>query len=215
MISKLRAFVAMVFAILAIGAVTVPAARAEGTFEAEEYPAQITGEQTDAFEFTIPEVGAVICEVAAFGGELAGSSSSLEVAPSFSSCALGSLPAFIETNGCTFVYHDAETTEEEFEAEMDVACPENAAIEFHVPLVGCLLTVAAQVDLRDIRTQLTFFPPALHVHSKLGEIHATLEDTPGKECFFGNSTFVMEIGGDAQFSADNEVGEAIGLTLSD
>lgn len=118
-------------------------------FEAESYPAALSGSQDPAAKLTTTVEGGlkVSCENAGFSGTLAASSASLTATPAFSGCtAFGLAEATVNANGCSFAYAlDPAGSGASYPATMQIACPEGKAI---VIVAGtCEVSVPAQSGL--------------------------------------------------------------------
>jgi hypothetical protein len=213
MTTKLRAVALAFVAVIAMSAVTASAAQATGTFEAEEYPALLTSEQTESFSFE-SELGTIVCKTSTFAGELTGSSSQLALTPTFGSCTLGGTAVTYENEGCQLVSHNAEETAEgTFESQADIACPAGKGVKFHLAF-GCLLTVNAQINLSDLEINITLgIPPRIEIVSQIAGLQAKLENTPGKTCLFGTKNLKINVGGKSKIGAKNKANNPIGLTL--
>lgn len=216
MAGKLK-LIGIVLVVLAASGVAATAAQAEGTFEAEEYPANLAGEQTEMFEFEVEGVGKVKCTTATFTGAMSGSSSTVGLAPSFSGCtAFGFAAATFNSNGCEFIVHGGEEISEvEFEAPMDISCGEAMAkLEFHIPATGCVLSIGGQVALGDLFIKLKFgLPPDLVIGMKVGQVTGALENTVGKKCFLGVGAVKLNVYGGLTLRAFN-IGPYFGLGLA-
>jgi hypothetical protein len=201
MTSKLRTPVCLAVMALAICAAFAPAASATPKFESETYPALISGEQTEQFEFK-SEIGTMICKGATFAGEMSAASEKLSLAPTFKECSVSGTASVVETGGCTFVAHGLEESgKEEFDSLADIACPGTATMKIHM-LLGCMLTINGQVNLSDFHWNLDLsFPPRLELVSKLAQIQGKLENTPGKTCLLGTKSITLSAGGKAVISS--------------
>jgi len=213
MASKLK-LIGVVLAVLAASAMTASAAYA-GTFEAEEYPATLTGEQTETFEFEVEEVGTIKCNSATFSGEMSGPSSQISLAPSFKECTgLGGIPATFIANGCELVVHGGEEIEEfEFKGPMDIVCGEAAAqFEFH--LGGCIFSAGAQVALGNLFIKFKWwaFPPDVIIGLKVGEVTGAIAKTPGKFCLLPQGMVTLNVYGGLTLRATG-IGPYIGLGI--
>lgn len=206
--------IGIVLIALATSGMAATAAQAEGLFVAEEYPADLVGEQTETFEFEVEGLGTVKCAVADFSGEITGSSSSVTLAPDFEACTVSGSEAIFVNGGCQIVaYGGEEISEEEFKSPMDIACEEAAALEFHLPATGCVLSVDGQAGLGDLFIKFQFgFPPDLVIGAKIGEITGEIKNTVGKKCVLPVGMVKLNVNGGLTLGA-SVLGAFIGLEL--
>lgn len=182
--------------IAAVAALAVaPAAQAEGLFEVEKAPSQLSGEQTETIGLELvgkEKLGKIECSKATLSGEISGTTASLlETTPSFSGCTFpGGLKVEFFDNECKVIVHGGkqitEGEEAEFETPVGTSCPEKefekAKLEFHVG--GCVVSIAAQVSIGDLFIKVHWFalPPDLLIGSRVGKLTAAIENTKGKMC---------------------------------
>lgn len=173
-----------------------PVAQAEGLFEVEKAPSQLSGEQTETLGLELvgkEKLGKIECSKAVLSGEIASSTaSSLTVLPSLSGCTFGSEKVEFFGNECKLVIHGGkqitEEKEPEFETPIDSTCPEKelnkAKFELHIPGIGCVVSIAAQVSIGDLFIKVHWFalPPDLLIGSRVGKLTGAIENTPGKVC---------------------------------
>jgi hypothetical protein len=126
-------------------------AYAAAEFEAEEYPVEVTGVQTEGSHVLGVEGGlSVVCEEAKFKGSMDGWSETEELAPEYKKCTASGFAATITTNGCVYKLHAGEPLAEEgdFEGTTDLVCPTGNKI---VVVAGtCEVQIAAQTGLGKI-----------------------------------------------------------------
>jgi len=174
-----------VLACLALTGITAAAAQAEGIFEATEYPATISGEQTETFEFEVEEVGTMECEVATVMGDMTGASSAIELVPDFEECTFSGLEATFVNEGCALMVYAGEENEEseEFESSADVVCETEAQkFKWHIPGTNCILSAGAGVKLKDLSIKPNIKDLDVTIRAKKVDITAAIENTPPKKC---------------------------------
>lgn len=212
---RLRITAALV-ACLAIGAVTASAASA-GTFKAESYPAQITGEQTTQVLFA-GVVGTWKCTGLTVQGELKSESSSLNLAPTYTGCSWAGVAATINMEGCTYEFTAGKTVEgsENVQATMDVRCP--AGKEAKLTLAnGCTIRIPEQTELGSVTAENTATAP-MGVDLQLNLSGIAYKIVNGSFCpnspadgTYNNGT----LKGAVKLSAENpETLKGIGLTVA-
>jgi hypothetical protein len=149
---KSRFWVALIAAVSAVSAVAVSiagSAAAEGTaFTAAEYPAFVSGEQSEPGSpiLTLESGLTVSCEFGGVAGEITGSTSALGVDPGFGACAaFGVGEASFEADGCEFVFHPGSGSGDEFTGSFDIACP--AGKKIAVKAGECEVQIGPQTGL--------------------------------------------------------------------
>lgn len=138
---------AALFLVLLATVLSGPAlASAKPTFQAEKYPAKLTG---TALEFHVFGFNSSWkCTGVTFSGSLAESSSTLTLSPTYSGCTFFGLAMTANTNGCTFLLHLVEAEKEDvFRSTIDVSCPAGKEIQFSQPLTGCSWSFGSQTAL--------------------------------------------------------------------
>jgi hypothetical protein len=172
-----------------------PGAQAEGLFEVEKTPSTLSGAQTETIKLEMvgkETLGSIECGTATLSGEITTSTASkIEAQPSFSKCKLGVSPVEFMDHECKLVIHGGKEIEKgeepEFENPIDNSCPEKeekVKVEFHIPGIGCVISIAAQVSIGDLFIKVHWFalPPDLLIGSRVGKITGAIENTPGKIC---------------------------------
>ncbi|MGC1164776.1 MAG: hypothetical protein WA862_01575 [Solirubrobacterales bacterium] len=116
----------------------------EPAFHAEQTPAWINGEQSEAVKFSTPGVGFAACKVAHYTGEEASSSSTeLSLGLEGSECSLGSIKATLSMNSCHYVL-SVTSGGASYTGSANVVCSkEGDKIEF-VSTGWCTLAIPAQ-----------------------------------------------------------------------
>jgi len=144
----LVAAVAVVTAFTAFAITMVGASASETTsFTAAEYPAFVSGEQSEpgspilSFESGLT----VSCEFGGVAGEITEATSELSVDPGFGACAAFGSEGSIEANGCGLVFHPGSGSGDEFTGSFDVACP--AGQKLVVKGGNCEVQIGSQTGL--------------------------------------------------------------------
>lgn len=201
----------------AIGAVTASAALA-GTFEAESYPARITGEQSTQVLFA-GVVGTWKCNGLSVQGELKGSSSSLTLTPIYSECSWAGVAATVNMEGCTYKFTAGKTIEEsknKIQATMDVGCPAGKEVKLTLSN-GCTIRIPEQTELGSVTAENTLVEPSL-VDLQLSLSGITYKVENGIFCpnSPANGTYTNgTLKGVENLSAENpETSKAIGFKVS-
>jgi hypothetical protein len=125
-------------------------------FEAEQYPATISGDQDseDKHLFTLLPGDTIDCEAATLSGEAEAHAPTLTLDPGYSECTahrpVGNFAATIKPNGCDYVL-DAEEAiwGGEYVGSLDIACPEEKAIE--ITISTCKYEIPAQSGLATVK----------------------------------------------------------------
>lgn len=116
------------------------------TFEAEAYPAALSGTQVKSLLFETKS-GGVTCGSSVFGGTLTASSSLVSGGGAFSKCkASGVFEATVAMQSCYFTVHGSGT------GDINCVIP-GQAIDISVPIMGCHITVPAQTGLKGLEFQ--------------------------------------------------------------
>jgi hypothetical protein len=144
-------------AILAISAAAAPVASAESFIfrsDAEE-ETTLGGEQEGSEKKVLTTTaGTVKCEKVTYTGTQIGSeASSVELAPTYTGCTLGTASAEINANGCKYRFKTGTTESSKFEGTVDIVCPEGKQIVTTAKLAGttkCTVDLPAQTGLKSI-----------------------------------------------------------------
>lgn len=154
---KLKAIGLSVLALLAIGALSAPAAQA-GEFETGVFPATITGQHINGPHEITTELGVMPCGMR-FEGELAEASEELTLTPEFLNCMLAGNMVDVLTNGCDFRFNAGATLGMDMvEGSLDLICPEGSKITFGVTIAGvveCVMKVPEQLGLGEVTYRTT------------------------------------------------------------
>jgi hypothetical protein len=144
----LVAAVVVVTAFTAFAITMVGASASETTsFTAAEYPAFVSGEQSEpgspilSFESGLT----VSCEFGGVAGEITEATSELRVDPGFGACAAFGSEGSIEANGCGLAFHPGSGSGDEFTGSFDVACP--AGQKLVVKGGNCEVQIGSQTGL--------------------------------------------------------------------
>jgi hypothetical protein len=216
---RLRVVGVTLAAVFAISAVAAAAAQA-GVWEAEEYPARVTGEQTTQIVFT-GVVGSWKCGGLKFQGELSKESSQLDLAPTYEKCSWAGIAATVNMEGCTYRFTAGNTIGEssnKVEMLMGIICP--AGKEIKLTLANeCTIKFPEQTGISSAVAEntLTAVPKmAVDMTLELQQLTYTVEhgslcpNAPG-DGTYTNGTLL----GAALLKGENpNTGEAIGLTVT-
>jgi len=117
------------------------------SFRAGFYPATPHG--SGGQEKFALEAGNVECTTTSYDGELKEASTTLSLAPTYSSCKAFGFEATVTTIGCTYVFHIAEqAAEDKYAATLDIACEAGKAIK--VAAGSCEAEIPAQTGLEAV-----------------------------------------------------------------
>lgn len=141
--------------ILALSAAAVSTASAD-TFTADSTPVALTGSQEGNDVFTIT-AGNTTCKEVKYTGTSASKVTTISVTPSYpektaggeQNCTSLGLPALIETNGCTYLFHIGVATE----GTLDIVCPAGKEITVtagYNVTTKCTIHVPGQTGLSKI-----------------------------------------------------------------
>jgi len=215
---KLKAVGVVLAAVLAISAVGANAAQA-GVFEADSYPAKITGQQTSQLLFT-GVVGTWKCKTVSVQGELTAESSQLNLAPIYGECSWAGVAATINMTGCTYNYTAGETIEKssnKVEVSMDVKCPAGK-LALLTLTNGCTIRIPEQTGLNTARAENTLAAepkPAVDLTLEVTKVTYTVEN--GSKCpntpadgTYSNGAF----SGGIQLTAETSGGSPMGLRVT-
>ena len=139
----------LIVVVVALLGVSSASAQAAPTFQAGAYPATIHGSSALGNEDLKLEGGSAECATS-FHAEAKEASTTLALAPSFSSCkAFGYLNATITPNGCRYLLHATEQSAlDKYKASFDIACEAGKAIK--VVAGVCEVEVPAQSGLASV-----------------------------------------------------------------
>lgn len=206
-------------AVFAISAVAAAAAQA-GVWEADEYPARVTGEQTTQVVFT-GVVGTWKCTGLKFQGELTKESSLLDLAPTYEGCNWAGVLATVNMEGCVYRFTAGNTIGEssnKVEMSMGIICP--AGNEVKLTLTnGCTIKFPEQTGLKSAVAENTLTAePKMDVDMTLSLQKLTYTVQNGGLCpntptdgTYTNGT----LAGAVRLKAENpKTSSAIGLTVT-
>jgi hypothetical protein len=125
-------FVGPLLAIYLALAVTAPSALAGAGFEAEEFPATISGTQEGTVVFKQDSLE-VVCESSSLTASMTAASEATETltaTPTYSKCTSAGKEMTVTATGCSYVLHaGSETSTNVFTGELDVSCSAEKAIK--------------------------------------------------------------------------------------
>jgi hypothetical protein len=209
---------AALLACLAVGAVTASAASA-GTFKADSYPAQITGEQTTQVLFA-GVVGTWKCNGLTVQGELKSESSSLNLAPVYTECSWAGVAATVNMEGCTYEFTAGKTvegSESKVQATMDIRCPAGKEVKLTLSN-SCTIRIPEQTELGSVTAENTLATEPMGVDLQLNLSGITYKVVNGLFCPNSPASGTYNNGtlkGTVKLSAENpETMKGIGLTVA-
>jgi len=143
MMGKLKASGLALLAVVALAGVTAQATRA-ATFQAESYPAAISGQQ-EAKHLFETVANTLSCKKYEFAGELSSSSNELALTGSPQECSTaGVVVMTVNMNGCTFNFNvGAKIGEGKYEGAGHIACPAGKEIVWSATN-GCTAKIPPQ-----------------------------------------------------------------------
>ncbi|HZO07531.1 MAG TPA: hypothetical protein VFB52_14165 [Solirubrobacterales bacterium] len=137
---------------LATGAFTAVAAQAEPLFEANSYPATITGDQVPGEELvlTVEKGLSTECETRHFHALISEATSSVTATTEQAGCkAFGFITATVNQNGCEFRFDVTEKlATDKYVGNADFLCPEGKKMQ--VQTATCQIEVGSQENLGPI-----------------------------------------------------------------
>lgn len=140
-------------AVLALSAVMASAAMATPVFEASEYPAQVTGQNTKGSEVFSTEAGAVECDSHFISHEVGAATSTLDVTPSYTNCEAFFLSATVNTEECKYRFHATEKVSTGvYKHHVDVLCPAGQSIKISAGGGSCKAEIKEQTGLTTVKT---------------------------------------------------------------
>ncbi|MGC1166347.1 MAG: hypothetical protein WA862_09570 [Solirubrobacterales bacterium] len=123
-------------------------------FEAESYPATISGAQSGTSAFDGGSGGRILqneCKKGTVASSLSAASTALSISPSYSECKFLGVNSTVTTNGCTYASHvDSKVESGKYSGLMDISCPAGKAIEIKMgnpASPACVATIGAQSGL--------------------------------------------------------------------
>ncbi len=148
MIREIKVLGIALVAVLAMSAVMASAANAEGEFEAESYPATVSGSGEGAQVFTFSGGVSVTCKTSNFDGTLTEEDTELELSAEYKECeASFGVKVDITMNGCKYV----DTPIKKFMGDIwevitHLECPAGKKVE----LEGgpCTITIPPQMNAK-------------------------------------------------------------------
>lgn len=138
---KLKALGLALLAATALSAIGASAASANPLFHIEMEDTTLTGGQITPNVLTT-DLGEMECEVVHYDGTQGPfTSTTLTLTPTFEKCKIGGINTTVTMNGCSYVFHLAQNTEN-FEAKMGIECPAGQKFVIHTP--ECAITIPPQ-----------------------------------------------------------------------
>lgn len=136
-------------AILATSAVAASAASANPQFHFEMENTTMTGSQGQVVANILTfDQGELKCKSVKFSGTSgAVTTTTLTLTPKYEECKLAGENAVVTVNGCGYLFHLA-ANEENFEASMDIECPDGEKVEIDSP--ECRITIPPQASLKKV-----------------------------------------------------------------
>lgn len=167
-------------------------------FEAEEYPAAISGEQSSEGKhvFTVDKFTAS-CGKATFSGEASGATSAITLTPKYSECQAFGMNATVALNGCAYIAHAGSAIENgsKYAGTVDVSCPEGKKVKINAGFGECIVEIGSQTGLSGLEMQNTGSPYSVLARANVtGIVYTVTQDGPlcplsGKGTF-SNSSYV-------------------------
>jgi hypothetical protein len=216
--NRLKIAALSVVASLALSAVVATAASA-GSFEAESYPATITGEQTTQVVFS-GVVGSWACKKLSMSGELTEKLSKLNLAPLYSECSWAGIGATTMMEGCTYEFvagNTIEGSEARVQATMSIKCPAGKEVKLVLNGGTCTIRIPPQINLASATAESTGSGKSGDVDLKLSLTGITYSvengafpcpNNPGSGTYNNGS-----LTGTETLKAENS-GEAVGFKVS-
>jgi subtilisin family serine protease len=184
----------------------------EPHFEADEYPATISGEQDPEAKhtFDFQNASSVTCEQATLSGEASGHSTTLSLAPSYSECNWS-----VTENGCSYLLDAGNAFfGGEYAGSVDIVCPEGKEIVIRGQFGICEVQIPAQSDLEAITyTNPESNPQQVEATFALTGLEYTEVDTAFCEFTETATRNDGEYSGGTTVGAENAAEEAIGITV--
>jgi len=204
--------------VLLAGFGAVASQAAASVFEAGNFPAAISGEQSEAHVFNFGEVK-VTCSHATFAGELEAQLETLTLSPTYTECK-STTAVTVSANGCSYIFKVSKKVEENrFSGSVDVSCPIGKAMAFTSAFGLCEAQIGSQTGLAEVtyKNNTSATPKNLKVEEKLTALHYTVTKNSGG-CFPGTgektngtliaiSTLKASVGGEAALLIAAELGK--------
>jgi hypothetical protein len=181
-------------------------------FEAESYPATVTGSQIGASSFGF-ESGTVQCGSTTFSTTLGEGSETLEVPPSISSCSVGLVSVTADVDECKYKFAMTSKVEEDkYKGTVDVVCPSGKSIAL-TSACECTTTIGSQTALGTVEfVNTTSASPKKDVDIKLSVTGLKYRESSG--CKNPGTRSNGTYSGELTVKADTEGGSAQGFWIS-
>jgi hypothetical protein len=178
-------------------------------FEAESYPATLTGSQTGTQTFGF-ESGKIECGATSFSTTLAEQSNTIEVQPSYSSCVFGLFSVTADVNECKYKFAPtSEVEEDKYKGTVDIVCPTGKSIAL-TSACGCTVTIGSQTALGTVEyVDTTAASPKKDVAVKLSLSGIKYTESAG--CTHTGTHSNGTYGGELTIKADTGGGSAQGV----
>lgn len=172
-------------------------------FQAEEYPATVTGATLESHHLTVNEAS-FNCEKAAFEGELPEASETLTVTPELEGCTFLNVTGVPwQMNGCKYRFHAGGT--------MDITGCSNG---LHLAAFGCDITIPPQNGLGSIKYENVGEEESAQEIVVVANISGLKYTQQGGWCVGGEGTFSNgSYWGTWKVSAMDEIGEPVSLSV--
>lgn len=147
MTRSLKTLGLVLFAAAAMSATLASAASANPLFHIEMEDTTLTGSQITPNILTT-DLGELKCETVKYDGTQGPfTSTTLTLTPTFEKCKIGGVNTTVTMNGCSYVFHLAQNTEN-YEAKMGIECPAGQKFVVHTP--NCAITIPPQAALAQV-----------------------------------------------------------------
>jgi hypothetical protein len=216
MTRNLKAIFSVLCGILALGAVMASAAQAAPEFQAEEFPAWVSG--THLGNVAMTDEGSITCEKGSYTGTMKAKSSTLRLEPTYSKCKSQGWPVTYKWNGCGYLLHLKEkTAPENYKGNFDFECPAGKSIEgiaysnetYTTPI--CTDTISPQTGLLSV-TYTNFEELGLRKVEMVFKVEKWSYTQSGTFCVNGKFTNGT-LEGTTRLESENELGEPTGFEI--
>lgn len=133
----------------------IAATAAADLFRAEQYPAQVTGDQDGQIDQLTTTAGALTCEEIKYVGTFNAASTEATLTPSYGKCKMAGLPSIVDVNGCSYKLTQTTAGAEPTTSRVDILCPAGQEITVTVNENGppntlttkCIIHIPPQNEL--------------------------------------------------------------------
>jgi hypothetical protein len=181
-------------------------------FEAESYPATLTGSQVGTQKFGV-ESGNIECGTASFSATLAEGVETFETSPSYGSCSFTLAAVTPDVNGCKYKFAPTSNLEaDKYKGTVDIVCPSEKSIAL-TSACGCTVTIGSQSALGTVEyVDTTAASPKKDVDVKLSI--SGLKYTESSGCKHPGTRSTGTYSGEMTVKADTGGGSAQGVWVS-